>query len=65
LAQIIVWECSEGKFNWYYDLEETLLILEGSVVLENDTISPIFATVPATLSVLRRVPTPNGLSRAA
>jgi uncharacterized cupin superfamily protein len=40
LAQIIVWECSEGKFNWYYDLEETLLILEGSVVLENDTMSP-------------------------
>jgi uncharacterized cupin superfamily protein len=40
LAQIIVWECSEGKFNWYYDLEETLLILEGSVVLEGDTISP-------------------------
>jgi uncharacterized cupin superfamily protein len=40
LSQIIVWECSEGKFNWYYDLEETLLILEGSVVLENDTISP-------------------------
>ncbi len=38
--RIIVWECSEGKFNWYYDLEETLLILEGSVVLENDTMSP-------------------------
>jgi uncharacterized cupin superfamily protein len=40
LAQIIVWECSEGKFNWYYDLEETLLILEGSVVLENATMNP-------------------------
>jgi uncharacterized protein len=40
LARIIVWECSKGKFNWYYDLEETLLILEGSVVLGNDTMSP-------------------------
>jgi uncharacterized protein len=40
LAWTMVWECSEGKFDWYYDLDETILILEGSIVLENDTISP-------------------------
>jgi uncharacterized cupin superfamily protein len=40
LAWTIVWECSEGKFDWYYDLDETILILEGSIVLENDMISP-------------------------
>lgn len=40
LASTIVWECSEGKFNWYYDFDETILILEGSIVLENDTMSP-------------------------
>jgi uncharacterized cupin superfamily protein len=37
LATTMVWQCSEGKFNWYYDFDETILILEGSVVLESDT----------------------------
>jgi uncharacterized cupin superfamily protein len=36
LASTMVWECTEGKFNWYYDFDETILILEGSIVLEND-----------------------------
>jgi hypothetical protein len=36
----MVWECSEGKFNWYYDFDETVLILEGSIVLESDTMPP-------------------------
>jgi uncharacterized cupin superfamily protein len=40
LAWTMVWQCSEGSFNWYYDLDETILILEGAFVLENDTMSP-------------------------
>jgi len=40
VASTIVWECSEGKFNWYYDFDETILILEGSIVLENDAMGP-------------------------
>ena len=36
----MVWQCSAGKFNWYYHEDETILILEGSIVLENDTMSP-------------------------
>jgi uncharacterized cupin superfamily protein len=40
LASTMVWECSEGRFNWYYDFDETVLILEGSIVLENDTLPP-------------------------
>jgi uncharacterized cupin superfamily protein len=39
-AWTVVWECSEGKFNWYYDLDETILILDGSIVLESDTLPP-------------------------
>jgi uncharacterized cupin superfamily protein len=39
-ASTIVWECSEGKFNWYYDIDETIHILEGSVLLESDTMRP-------------------------
>src|SRR5665647_1348125 len=40
LASTMVWQCSEGKFNWYYDFDETILILEGSIVLENDALRP-------------------------
>jgi uncharacterized cupin superfamily protein len=36
-ATTIVWECTEGKFNWHYDFDETVYILEGSVVIESDT----------------------------
>jgi uncharacterized cupin superfamily protein len=39
-AYTVVWQCSEGKFNWYYGLDETILILEGSIVLENDVMPP-------------------------
>src|SRR5579872_1447666 len=35
-----VWECTEGKFNWYYGLDETILILEGSIILESDILPP-------------------------
>jgi uncharacterized cupin superfamily protein len=40
LATTMVWECSEGRFNWYYDFDETVLILEGSIVLESDGMPP-------------------------
>jgi uncharacterized protein len=39
-AWTVLWQCTEGKFHWYYDLDETILILEGSVVLENDGMPP-------------------------
>src|SRR6516164_1764261 len=40
LASTIVWHCTAGKFNWYYDFDETILILEGGIVLESDTMKP-------------------------
>jgi uncharacterized protein len=40
LALTIVWHCTEGKFNWFYDFDETILILEGSIVLESDGMPP-------------------------
>jgi uncharacterized protein len=45
LASTMVWECSEGRFNWYYDFDETVLILEGSIVLESDGMPPTRYTV--------------------
>ena len=32
----VVWECTEGRFNWHYRYDETILILEGSITLESD-----------------------------
>ena len=39
-ASTIVWHCTSGKFNWYYDFDETILILEGGIVLESNTMKP-------------------------
>jgi uncharacterized protein len=40
LAWTVVWECTEGRFNWHYICDETILILEGSIVLESDSLPP-------------------------
>ena len=39
-AFTVVWQCSEGKFHWYYNFDETILILEGSIVIEGDGVPP-------------------------
>lgn len=40
LASTMIWHCTAGKFNWYYDFDETIMILEGGVVLESDSMRP-------------------------
>jgi uncharacterized cupin superfamily protein len=35
-----IWSCTAGKFKWYYDVDETIMILEGSVVLESERMPP-------------------------
>ena len=39
-AKTMIWSCTEGKFNWYYDLDETIVIVEGSIVLECEGMQP-------------------------
>lgn len=39
LSSTVLWECSPGRFIWIYDTEETIHILEGSIVLD-DGINP-------------------------
>ena len=34
-ASTMLWECSVGKFEWYYEFEETIHILTGCVVIES------------------------------
>jgi uncharacterized cupin superfamily protein len=34
MASTYYWDCTAGRFNWYYAFDETLHILEGSVNLK-------------------------------
>jgi len=36
----VIWSCTEGKFNWYYDVDETIVIHEGSAVIESQGMPP-------------------------
>jgi uncharacterized cupin superfamily protein len=36
-AKTIVWDCTAGRFNWFYDMDETVYVLEGSVVIKDQT----------------------------
>jgi uncharacterized protein len=35
-ACTIFWDCTAGKFNWHYDFDETVHILEGSVIVSSE-----------------------------
>ena len=36
-ASTYYWDCTAGRFNWFYSFDETLHILEGSVTLKFPT----------------------------
>ncbi|HVS77393.1 MAG TPA: cupin domain-containing protein [Steroidobacteraceae bacterium] len=35
LASTHMWDCTAGQFNWHYKSDETIYVLEGSVVVED------------------------------
>lgn len=35
MASTFIWDCTAGRFNWYYDIDETVYVLEGSVVIKD------------------------------
>lgn len=35
LASTHMWDCTAGRFNWYYASDEVIYVLEGSVVVED------------------------------
>jgi uncharacterized protein len=35
LASTHMWDCTAGRFNWYYESDEVIYVLEGSVVVED------------------------------
>jgi uncharacterized cupin superfamily protein len=39
-SRTILWECTSGEFDWFYDHEETVYILDGAVVLRDGSSPP-------------------------
>jgi uncharacterized cupin superfamily protein len=35
LARTLMWDCTAGRFNWFYDEDEVIHVLEGSVLIED------------------------------
>jgi uncharacterized protein len=35
MASTFMWDCTAGRFNWHYELDETVYLLEGSVVIKD------------------------------
>lgn len=36
LASSFMWDCTAGRFNWFYGEDEVIYVLEGSVLLEDE-----------------------------
>ena len=34
-ATMLIWDCTAGRFNWIYSFDESVYILEGSVLLKD------------------------------
>jgi uncharacterized protein len=34
-ASTLLWDCTAGRFNWFYDVDETVFVLEGSVTIKD------------------------------
>ena len=34
-ASTLFWDCTAGRFNWFYDVDETVYVLEGAVTIKN------------------------------
>jgi uncharacterized protein len=35
MAFTVMWDCTEGCFNWFYDIDETVCIMEGTVTVRD------------------------------
>jgi len=34
-ASTLIWDCTAGRFNWVYDVDETIYVIEGGVVIRD------------------------------
>ena len=34
-SSTLIWDCTAGRFNWFYDIDETVYLIEGSVIIKD------------------------------
>ncbi len=34
-ASTLIWDCTAGKFNWFYGIDETVYVIEGAVIVKD------------------------------
>jgi uncharacterized cupin superfamily protein len=39
------WDCTAGRFRWYYEVDETIVVIQGSVTLQVDDEAPVLLGV--------------------
>lgn len=39
-AFTMMWDCTAGQFDWHYEFDETLHVVEGSVIVSSDCTPP-------------------------
>jgi uncharacterized cupin superfamily protein len=52
-ARTVIWDCTAGRFNWFYDIDETVYVLEGAASIK-DSMTGQSRLVSAGESVLFR-----------
>lgn len=45
IASTHVWDCTAGRFRWYFEADETISIIDGSVTIGADGVEPVRLTV--------------------
>src|SRR5438477_8192867 len=35
-SYVVIWDCTEGRFNWYYDKDEALVVISGVVIITDE-----------------------------
>ena len=35
MASTLMWDCTAGRFNWYYGCDESICVVEGSVIIRD------------------------------
>jgi uncharacterized protein len=36
-ARSYIWDCTAGRFNWFYEADETIYVIEGGVVVKDSS----------------------------
>ena len=61
-AFTVIWDCTSGAFEWRYSIDETVYILEGSVIVEDEAGGIRRLEAGATVFFPPTVIEPNGAS---